>query len=124
MQLSTKQQTDIVTELGSIQRMRDCLDVVEIVIGFLSSGKNNANMELKTYIKRVLRMENRFVSKKVWNNFQYLTQYRYYLMHFVQAMEYCTLSHILSLWGTLSVQIGRNLTINGEVSINFVDDCN
>ena len=121
MQLSTKQQTDIVTELGSIQRMRDCLDVVEIVIGFLSSGKNNANMELKTYIKRVLRMENRFLSKKVWNN---LHNTVIILMHFVQAMEYCTLSHILSLWGTLSVQIGRNLTINGEVSINFVDDCN
>uniref|UniRef100_A0A1X7TWB5 RZ-type domain-containing protein n=1 Tax=Amphimedon queenslandica TaxID=400682 RepID=A0A1X7TWB5_AMPQE len=94
MQLSTKQQTDIISELGSMQRMRECLDVVEIVIGFLSSGKNNANMELKTYVKRVLRMEDRFVSKKV--------------------MEFCTLSHILSLWVTLSVQIGRNLTILGE----------
>lgn len=115
MQLSTKQQADIITELGSMQRMRECLDVVEIVIGFLSSGKNNANMELKTYVKRVLRMEDRFVSKKVWN-------YKYnktaYIL--VQVMEFCTLSHILSLWVTLSVQIGRNLTILGEVSI---DDC-
>lgn len=48
-----------------MQHMRECLDVVEIVIGFLSSGKNNANTELKTYVKRVLKMEKRFKSKKV-----------------------------------------------------------
>ena len=67
MKLSTKQQTDIVTELGSMQRLRECLDVVEIVIGFLSSEKRGgtAITELKSYIKKVLRMEKRFTSKKV-----------------------------------------------------------
>ena len=67
MKLNTKQQTDIVTELGSMQRLRECLDVVEIVIGFLSSEKREgtANTELKSYIKKVLRMEKRFTSKKV-----------------------------------------------------------
>ena len=63
--MTEKQQTDIVTELGSMQHLRECLDVVEIVIGFLSSGKSNAKTELKTYIKRVLKMDKKFKSKKV-----------------------------------------------------------
>ena len=67
MKLSTKQQTDIVAELNSMQRLRECLDVVEIVIGFLSSEKRSgtANIELKSYLKNVLRMEKKFISKKV-----------------------------------------------------------
>ena len=69
MKLSTKQQTDIVAELNSMQRLRECLDVVEIVIGFLSSEKRDgtANTELKSYLKNVLRMEKKFTSKKVQN---------------------------------------------------------
>lgn len=31
-------------------------------------------------------------------------------------MEYCTLGHILSLWETLSVQMAKTLTINGQVN--------
>ncbi|XP_019853235.1 PREDICTED: E3 ubiquitin-protein ligase RNF213-like [Amphimedon queenslandica] len=94
-QLTVKQQTDIVHELHSMKHLRECLDVVEIVIGFLSSGKSNSKTELKTYIKRVVRIdEKRFTSKK--------------------AMEYCTLGHILSLWETLSVQMAKCLTIRNQ----------
>ena len=51
-----------------MQRLRECLDVVEIVISFLSSEKRGgtANTELKGYVKKVLRMEKKFTSKKVW----------------------------------------------------------
>ena len=52
-------------ELGSMQRLRECLDVVEIVIGFLSSNKSVASTELRTYIGRFLKMEKRFKSEKV-----------------------------------------------------------
>ena len=31
-----------------------------------------------------------------------------------QAQEYCTLGHILSLWETLSVELARQLTLNGQ----------
>lgn len=50
-----------------MQRLRECLDVVEIVISFLSSEKRGgtANTELKGYVKKVLRMEKKFTSKKV-----------------------------------------------------------
>ena len=49
-----------------MQNLRDCLDVVEIVIGFLSSGRTDANTELKKYVKKVLKMERKFTSKKVY----------------------------------------------------------
>ena len=48
-----------------MQSLRECLDVVEIVIGFLSSGRTDANTELKKYVKKVLKMERKFTSKKV-----------------------------------------------------------
>lgn len=64
--MTREEQIEIVNELGSMQRLRKCLDVVEIVIGCLSSGKSNSKTELKTYIHKVLRMdEKRFASKKV-----------------------------------------------------------
>ena len=63
--MTRKQQADIVNELGSMQHLRECLDVVEIVIGFLSSNKSVASTELRTYIGRFLKMEKRFKSEKV-----------------------------------------------------------
>lgn len=55
-------------ELNSMKRKRDCLDVVEIVISFLSTDKRNASTMLKTYIQKVLKMEERFTSEKVAEN--------------------------------------------------------
>ena len=38
------------------------------------------------------------------------------LLHLLsQAREYCTLGHILSLWETLSVELARQLTLQGQV---------
>ena len=48
-----------------MQHLRDCLRVVEIVIGFLSSGKESPKMELRFYISNVLKMEKMFKSEKV-----------------------------------------------------------
>ena len=47
-----------------MQQLREILDVVEIVMGFLSSGGANAKKSLKDYIKTTLKMEHKFSSKK------------------------------------------------------------
>ena len=65
MKLSDREQKDINNELRTTQNIRDCLDDVEIIIGFLSSGGGDANIELRKYVKRALKMEDRFKSKKV-----------------------------------------------------------
>ena len=55
-----------------MQRLRDCLDVVEIVIGFLSSDRRGASTTLRTYIQRVLQMEKQCTSEKVNNKIRNL----------------------------------------------------
>ena len=47
-----------------MQQLQGILDVVEIVMGFLSSGGANAKKGLKDYIKATLQMEYKFSSKK------------------------------------------------------------
>ena len=65
MKLGNREQKDIINELRTTQNIRDCLDDVEIIIGFLSSGGGDANIELRKYVKRALKIEDRFKSKKV-----------------------------------------------------------
>ena len=64
VKLGVREQKDIINELTT-QDLRHCLDDVEIIMGFLSSGGADANMELRKYVKRALKMEDRFRSKKV-----------------------------------------------------------
>ena len=63
--LNPKVQEEIVSELKTMQQLREVLDVVEIVMGFLSSGGANADKNLHDYIRNALRMGERFISKKV-----------------------------------------------------------
>ena len=65
VKLGDREQKDIINELRTTQNLRHCLDDVEIIIGFLSSGGADANMELRTYVKIALKMDDRFKSKKV-----------------------------------------------------------
>ena len=48
-----------------MDRIREALDVVDIVLGFLSSGGGRADRQLGEYITRALRMKKRFFSEKV-----------------------------------------------------------
>ena len=41
------------------------LDIVDIVLGFLSSGGGNADKPLGEYVERVLKMKSRNFSEKV-----------------------------------------------------------
>ena len=55
---------DILRELGSPDKLRRSLDVVEIVLGFLSSGGGKPKTKLFSYLKK-LRMEKKTFSEKV-----------------------------------------------------------
>ena len=67
IELDSRVQQEIVQELRSVNRIRDALDVVDIVMGFLSSGGGKADRQLGEYITRALRMKKRFFSEKVSN---------------------------------------------------------
>ena len=56
---------DIVTELRTPDRLREALDVVEIVLGFLCSGGGKADKPLGEYIDKTLKMKKRQFSQKV-----------------------------------------------------------
>ena len=56
---------DIITELRTPERLREALDVVEIVLGFLSSGGGRAEKPLGDYIDKTLKMKKRCFSQKV-----------------------------------------------------------
>ena len=56
---------DIITELRTPDRLRETLDVVEIVLGFLSSGGGKADKPLGDYIDKTLKMKRRRFSLKV-----------------------------------------------------------
>ncbi len=54
---------EIIMELRSPDHLRRNLDVVEIVLGFLSSGGGKADRSLGEYVERTLKMKGRFCEK-------------------------------------------------------------
>ena len=58
-------QQEILHELRTPDRLRETLDVVDIVLGFLSSGGGRANQPLGGYINHTLKMKRRPFSEKV-----------------------------------------------------------
>lgn len=56
---------EILAELRTLDRLRENLDVVDIVLGFLSSGGGRAEKRLGEYIDKVLIMKKRPFSRKV-----------------------------------------------------------
>ena len=59
-------QKEILAELRTQDRIRDNLDVVDIVLGFLSSGGGKPDKPLGEYVDRVLKMKRRSFSQKVY----------------------------------------------------------
>lgn len=62
--LRPRVQMDILRELGSPDKLRKSLDVVEIVLGFLTSGGGKPKTRLVSYLKK-LKMEKKTFSEKV-----------------------------------------------------------
>ena len=52
-------QQEILSELHTLERIGEMLDVVDIVLGFLSSGggSSNADMPFEEYVETVLKMK-------------------------------------------------------------------
>ena len=55
-ELPSKVQQDIISDRLEVDQICDALDVVNILLGFLSSGGGKANSKLEEYLKK-LRME-------------------------------------------------------------------
>ena len=64
-QLNPRFKREILAELRTSDRLRGALDVVEIVLGFLSSGGGKADRPLGEYIDKILKMKTRPFSSKV-----------------------------------------------------------
>ena len=58
-------QLDILRELGSPDKLWKSLDVVEIVLGFLTSGGGSSKTKLTSYLRK-LKMEKMSFSEKVY----------------------------------------------------------
>ena len=58
-------QREILDELRTPDRLRENLDIVDIVLGFLSSGGGRADKPLGDYVDKVLKMKRRPLSEKV-----------------------------------------------------------
>ena len=56
-------QQEILQELCSADRLRDTLDTVDIVLGFLSSGGGKADRSLEKYIRCALKIRKTFCRK-------------------------------------------------------------
>ena len=58
MPLSAGVRDDILKRLTRIQQLRQALDHIDVVMGFLSAGgKENPNMSLNHYATKVLNMQ-------------------------------------------------------------------
>ena len=65
IKLGAREKAEIIKELHTIKSLRDCLDIVEIMMGFLSSGQTDPEIELRTYVSKSLKMGKKFSCKKV-----------------------------------------------------------
>jgi hypothetical protein len=68
-------QREILAELRTPDRLRENLDVVDIVLGFLSSGGGKPDKLLGEYVDRVLKMKRRPFSQKVMRVELFFAQY-------------------------------------------------
>ncbi len=63
--LEPRVRREILAELRTPDRLRDSLDVVDIILGFLSTGGGKAEKSLGDYVDKVLKMKRRSFSPKV-----------------------------------------------------------
>ena len=63
--MDSQTKKEILAELRTPDLIRENLDVVDIVLGFLSSGGGKPDKLLGEYVDKVLKMKRRPFSKKV-----------------------------------------------------------
>ena len=72
--LPPRLQQEILQELRTPDRLRETLDVVDIVLGFLSSGGGKANQPLGEYVHHTLKMKRRAFTEMVARIFRDLSR--------------------------------------------------
>ena len=70
-------QEEILAELNTADRLRESLDIIDIVIAFLSSSKMKADKPLKDYIDKVLKMGKKPFSQKVRHSHKLIVHHNY-----------------------------------------------
>lgn len=112
VRLGPEAQKEIIKEQRTPDRLRASLDVVDIVLGFLSSGRGKAEKPLEEYIRKILKMKKPF-SQKVQH--VSLNVFWFHTSINLQAQKYCRLEHVLSLWQVLSVELARQTLLQNQV---------
>ena len=104
--------------MHSSNSLRECLDVVDIVLGFLSSGGGKADKNLGDYIDNTLRMSIREFSAKVSATvvlIYVVGRLVFWEISLFPSVQLCTLGNILSLWEILAVALAKRLTLSEQV---------
>ena len=105
-QLNPREKQEILSELRTSDRLREALDVVEIVLGFLSSGGVKADKPLGEYIDKMLKMKRRPFSSKVRPSDSIL-----YALHlFCTIIITCNVGQGILLPGAHSVTVGNYIS--------------
>ena len=106
-QLNSRVKQEILSELRTSDRLREALDVVEIVLGFLSSGGGRADKPLGDYIDKMLKMKRRPFSSKVRQSNSYALVPCASNMH-CALYDYIGQGVLLS--GAYSITVGDNIS--------------
>ena len=94
MELPTKVQQDILSELMEIDQISDALNVVNIVLRLLASGGGRSTMRLDHYLRK-LQMEEKSYSKMVSIIIVFISR----PSHMTESCTYKYFkTHINSLW--------------------------
>ena len=115
--MEAEERNSILDKLHSeSQNIRQVLDVVNTVLGFLASAGGQSKKPLVEYVHNVLKKECPFSQVCYVIEFQQLIHFDLFKYLSLQALKHCTLGHIISLWKVLSVELATQLTLHGEVS--------
>ena len=88
--MSAAVRKDILTRLTMIQQLRQALDHIDVVMGFLSAGgKENPNMSLNHYATKVLKIQD--FNKVVSHFFYVVVVYLGYCGFPIFIMNYLTI---------------------------------
>ena len=111
MKLSAKVQREILGELGSTQQLRESLDTLETVMAFLAPAVGvSVNMKLSTFAEN-LKMQ---FSSKV-SSWCYVIWCNIHIKIPCKIQQHCQLSHVLSLWETMSIALAVQHVMRKQV---------
>lgn len=116
VKLSLKVQQEILGELGSMPRLKESLDTLETVMAFLATAVGvSVDMQLSTYAEN-LKMQ--FSPKVSCQHLCEMCNIRS-CTHQIpcKIQQHCQLTHVLSLWETVSIALAIQHVMRKQVSL-------